>query len=178
MLNFTTTYASAAGNAMSSAYANGADDSTAYAAGIINGFAESISEQFFDALPGYKSAGLGDWITSGIGGKVNKYFGSTAGKFAVKALGAVGEGTEEIISNVLTSTFNDIVHAIDKNYTYGMENQTGNVLTDAWNSIFSGESGEAFVSAMISSAIVGGGTQLISNTQKIILLKVMPKTIK
>ena len=127
---FGTTFASAYGNARSEAYNNGADDKTAKTTGLISGLSEAISEQVFSGIPGLKTAGWGDKVIGKIGKSVENYFGSSTGKMAIKALDAIGEGSEEIISNVLTSIGNNIAHNINEKYTYGMENESGNILVD------------------------------------------------
>ena len=55
--SFLNSFSSAFGNAKSEAYKNGADDKTAFETATVSGFAEAISEQFFDALPGMKVEG-------------------------------------------------------------------------------------------------------------------------
>lgn len=169
--NFLTTFASAYGNSKSDAYANGADDSTANKSAIINGMAEAISEQVFDGIPGVKSAGWGDKLTKKVGNGVTKYFGTKAGKIGMTILESSGEGFEEIISNMLTATGNDIAHMADKKYTYGMEKQTGNILKDLASEATSAESWEAFLSASLTSAIVNGASSTISNVQRNKLIK-------
>ena len=159
------------GSSMSEALRNGVDYKTAKKAAIINGTAEAISEQVFNGIPGMKVENWGGKLTGKIGSQVEKYFGTKAGKLALKALDASGEGLEEIISNVLVSTGNDIAHFFDKNYNYGMENQTGNVLKDAWSSATSKESWNSFLSASLTSALVGGGNTILSNVQKNNIIK-------
>lgn len=160
---FGTTFASAYGNARSEAYNNGADDKTAKTAGLISGLSEAISEQVFSGIPGLKTAGWGDKVIGKIGKSVENYFGSSTGKMAIKALDAIGEGSEEIISNVLTSIGNNIAHNINEKYTYGMENQSGNILEDIKAELTSQESWDAFISAMLTSAITNGGVDIVNN---------------
>lgn len=159
-------YTSASGNATSEALRNGADYNTAKKVGVINGIAEAISEQFFDAMPGTKAEGWGGKLTGKVGSLVEKYFGTNTGKLVMKTLNASGEGFEEIISNMLVATGNDVAHWLDKNYTYGMDNQTGNVLKDIGRAWTSQESWEAFLSASLTSALTNGASNFISNTQK------------
>ncbi len=167
----TTSFTSAYGNATSEALRNGADLNTARKAGLINGTSEALSEQFFDALPGMKVEGWGSKVIGKIGSGVERYFGTNTGKLVMKALNASGEGFEEIISNMLTSAGNDIMHHFDKNYTYGMENQSGNILKDVWRAATSKESWDSFISAALTSAITNGGNTLVSNTQKNNIIK-------
>lgn len=164
-------YTSASGNATSEALRNGADYNTAKKVGVINGIAEAISEQFFDAMPGTKAEGWGGKLTGKVGSLVEKYFGTNTGKLVMKTLNASGEGFEEIISNMLVATGNDVAHWLDKNYTYGMDNQTGNVLKDIGRAWTSQESWEAFLSASLTSALTNGASNLISNTQKNNIIK-------
>lgn len=169
--SFLNSFSSSYGNSRTEAYKNGADDETANKAGLINGFAEAISEQFFDGMPGMKSAGWGDKLVGKIGESVSKYFNGNVGKNVMKILDESGEGFEEIISNALVTTGNNIAHYFDKNYTYGMENQSGNVIKDIGSSITSQESWDAFISAMLTSAITNGGAKLINQTQNNHIIK-------
>ena len=159
-------FSSAYGNARSEAYKNGADDKTAIETATISGFAEAISEQFFDALPGMKVEGWGSKLTGKIGESVSKHFGTKAGKATLKVLDSVGEGAEEVISNALSAIGNDIVHYVDNDYNYGMEEQTGNIFKDTKNAIFSNDSLTSFISASLTSAIVNGGNTFITEKQK------------
>lgn len=169
--SFLNSFSSSYGNSRTEAYKNGADDETANKAGLINGFAEAISEQFFDGMPGMKSAGWGDKLVGKIGESVSKYFNGNVGKNVMKILDASGEGFEEIISNALVTTGNNIAHYFDKNYTYGMKNQSGNVIKDIGDSITSQESWDAFISAMLTSAITNGSAKLINQTQNNHIIK-------
>lgn len=164
--SFLNSFSSAFGNAKSEAYKNGADDKTALETATISGFAEAISEQFFDAIPGMKVEGWGSKLTGKIGESVSKHFGTKAGKATLKVLDSVGEGAEEVISNVLSAIGNDIVHYVDNDYNYGMEEQTGNVFKDTKNAIFSNDSLTSFISASLTSAIINGGNTFITEKQK------------
>lgn len=164
--SFLNSFSSAFGNAKSEAYKNGADDKTALETATISGFAEAISEQFFDALPGMKVEGWGSKLTGKIGESVSKHFGTKAGKATLKVLDSVGEGAEEVISNALSAIGNDIVHYVDNDYNYGMKEQTGNIFKDTKNAIFSNDSLTSFISASLTSAIVNGGNTFITEKQK------------
>ena len=168
-------YTSAYGNARSEAYKNGADDSTANKAGMINGFSEAIAEQFFNGLPGYKSAGWFSKVNGKIGGKIEKVLGTKIGRTFLKLSDTMGEGAEEMISNALNSLGTDITHYIGtktgKEYNYGMENLSGNAIKDMVNSFTSEESLESFFSAALTSALIGGGNTFLSNSQKNTILK-------
>lgn len=168
-------YTSAYGNARSEAYKNGADDSTANKVGMINGFSEAIAEQFFNGLPGYKSAGWFSKVNGKIGGKIEKVFGTKIGRTFLKLSDTMGEGAEEMISNALNSLGTDIAHYIGKKtgkeYNYGMENLSGNALKDMVNSLTSEDSIESFFSAALTSALIGGGNTFLSNSQKNTILK-------
>src|SRR5574344_416540 len=169
--NALASYTSAYGNARSEAYKNGADDKTANRTAMVSGLAEGISEQVFSGIPGLKTAGWGDKLVGKVGGGISKYLGTGTGKIAMKILDAGGEGAEEIISNMLQATGNDIIHAIDKNYTYGMENQTGNIFEDIGQAFTSKESWESFLYASLTSALVNGGNNFITTAQKNSILK-------
>ena len=166
-----TAYSSAYGNARSEAYKNGANDETANKTAMISGFSEAISEQFFDGIPGLKSQGWADNLTGKVAGSLEKSFGTKIGKTFIKVTDALGEGSEEIISNVLQATGNDIAHALDKNYNYGMENQTGNILKDSYNALTSEESLKSFFTAAMTSALVGGANTFLTTTQKNTIIK-------
>lgn len=155
-------YTSAYGNARSKAKREGASDRDANRAGIINGIAEALSEQFFEGMPGLNVEGWGSKLTGKFADKVSGYFGTTAGKIALKTFDALGEGTEEIISNSLVAIGNDLMqNFIDKNYTYGMEGQTGNILEDAFAAWTNSESWSQFFSAAMTSALLGSAKGLI-----------------
>ena len=177
--SFITSFASGYGSARSQAYENGADDKTAHTSGLINGLAEAISEQFFNGIPGMKTAGWGEKLTGKIGGGISKFLGSKTGKIAMKILDYTGEGGEEIISNILTTTGNNIAHLINNDFTYGMEDsrllkdgyQFGDITKDNFDAVFSKESLESFISASLTSALIGGASSVITNTQKNSILK-------
>lgn len=165
--SFLASYTTSYGNTRSEAKRNGASDDEANKAGIVSGLAEGISEQIFDGIPFLKANGqIGNKITSKIGSSVEKALGKTAGKIATKIANNLGEGSEEIISNVISAAGNDIVHYFDNNYSYGMENQSGNALQDMWNATHSQASIDSFVSAALSSALFNGTDTIISNNQK------------
>ena len=166
-----TSFSSAYGNARSEAYKNGANDETANKTAMISGFSEAISEQFFDGIPGLKSQGWANNLTGKVAGSLEKSFGTKIGKTFMKVTDALGEGSEEIISNVLQATGNDIAHALDKNYNYGMENQTGNILKDSYNALTSEESLKSFFTAAMTSALVGGADTFLTTTQKNTIIK-------
>jgi hypothetical protein len=173
-----TSFSSGYGNARSQAYADGMDDKTAHRAGLVSGFSEAISEQFFSGIPGMKTAGWGEKVTGKIGNTVSKFFGSKTGKVAMKLLDLSGEGAEEIVSNVLSTTGNNVMHLIDNDFTYGMENsrilkdgyQFGDITKDNFDAAFSQESFEAFVVSTLTSAFVNSGKAILSksDTKKII----------
>lgn len=164
-------YTSAYGNARSEAYKNGADDNTAKKTAMISGFSEAIAEQFFNGIPGMKTEGWADKFTGKLAGGLEKVFGTKIGKTFLKVTDALGEGAEEMISNALQATGNDIVHFFDKNYNYGMENQSGNVFNDFVNAFTSEDSIKSFFSAAMTSALIGGGNTFLNQTQKNIILK-------
>ena len=161
-LTFSSTY----GNAKTEALRNGATEKEAMETAFVQASAETISEQFFDSIPGAKSAGWGEKLVGKVGNGVEKYLGSKTAKIVTKTLDISGEGFEEIISNMLTAGGNDIVHYFDKDYNYGMENQTGNILEDMKSAMTSQDSMDSFVSAIITSAILNGGSAKVNSSQK------------
>ena len=160
-LTFSSTY----GNAKTEAIRNGATEKEAMETAFVQATAETISEQFFDAIPWAKSAGWGKKLVGKVGNGVEKYLGSKTAKIVTKALDISGEGFEEIISNMLTAGGNDIVHYIDSDYSYGMENQTGNILEDMKNAMTSQDSMDSFISAIITSAILNGGSYKVNSVK-------------
>lgn len=160
-LTFSSTY----GNAKTEALRNGATEKEAMETAFVQATAETISEQFFDAIPGAKSAGWGEKLVGKVGNGVEKYLGSKTAKIVTKTLDISGEGFEEIISNMLTAGGNDIVHYIDSDYSYGMENQTGNILEDMKNAMTSQDSMDSFISAIITSAILNGGSAKVNSAK-------------
>jgi len=136
------TYTSGYGNARSAAKRNGASDRDANRAGIIGGFAEALSEQFFSGLPGLKVEGWGEGVNKFLSNKIGKYFGTNAGKATMIALDSLGEGAEEIISNAIQWVGNEF-------YEYGRQNQTK--ILD-W---------DQFLSAALTSALLGTGKSVI-----------------
>lgn len=167
---FANSFASAYGNARSEAYENGADDKNARTYATINGFAEALSEQFFDAIPGTKTAGWGEKLVGKVAGGVQKYFGSPTGKIVSKILSNTGEGFEEIISSMLSTTANDIMYKINSDYNYNKDNVTGDILQDLENAAKT-EWLPSFLSASLTSAIVNVGNTFVSEQQKNQILK-------
>lgn len=165
-------YTSAYGNARSEALNQGYSDADAKKAGVASGLAEAISEQFFNGMTGLHTAGLGETIFGKVVPKtvtdsMSKFFSTKAGKVASVILDGVEEGSEEIISNILTATGNDIAHLIDPNYrANGMDEQTGNWWQDVRAQLVSSESWDAFFSAMMTSALLGGANTVINNEQR------------
>ena len=160
------TFSSSYGNAKTEALRNGATEKEAMETAFVQASAETISEQFFDSIPGAKSAGWGEKLVGKVGNGVEKYLGSKTAKIVTKTLDISGEGFEEIISNMLTAGGNDIVHYFDSDYNYGMENQTGNILEDMKSAMTSQDSMDSFVSAIITSAILNGGSAKVNSSQK------------
>jgi len=160
-------FTSAYGNSRSEAYKNGASDSESHKFAMINGFAEAISEQFFEGMPGIKSAGWGDKLTGKLADIATNVFNNKyVGKAFLKIADAAGEGFEEIISNALVALGTDIAHGIDNNYNYGMEELTGNGIDDFLKQFTAGDSWESFLSAALTSAILGAGSTIINTTQR------------
>lgn len=160
-LTFSSTY----GNAKTEAIRNGATEKEAMETAFVQATSETISEQFFDSVPWARSAGWGDKLVGKVGNSVEKYLGSKTAKIVTKTLGISGEGFEEIISNMLTAGGNDIVHYFDSDYSYGMENQTGNILEDMKNAMTSQDSMDSFISAIITSAILNGGSAKVNSAK-------------
>ena len=157
--NALVTFTSSYGNAKSQAKRNGASESDAVKKGLVSGIAETISENMFNAIPGFESAGWFDDIL----GKVMK---KKAGKVATTLFEPLEEGFEEIVSNLLDVTGTYIVNYLDGgNWEYGMQGMSGNYLQDMWNTLKSPETWEAFFSAALSTSIVHLGNNAITNQQ-------------
>ena len=150
---FVNSFTSAFGNSMSNALNSGLDEKEAKGQAITSGLAEAISEQFFQGIPGLKSAG---WADNLISKPIGKYFSGKTGKIALKVMDSVGEGLEEVISNVLQTTFEGI--RTNKNVK--------DIFGELGDTIKSEETREAMISAFISSALTNGGGALITNNQK------------
>ena len=177
LLSGGTSYTSAYGNARSEAYKNGANDDEANKYATINGLAEAVSEQFFDAMPGIKSVGFADKIgvKDFLAKKIQSGIGSNTAKIFLRLAGGFEEGAEEMISNALTTIGSDLLHMVDQSYTYGMENNTGNPLEDGWNALFSEDSLKSFMSAGFTSAILGFGGDVLTSQQKSELINAYAK---
>jgi hypothetical protein len=173
MATFMNSYATSYGNSRSQANRNGVSDKDARIGATISGLSEAISEQIFNGIPGMKTKGWGDKLVGKVGSGVEKYLGSNAGKIATKVMDSLGEGSEEVISNVLQTTGNNIMYLADKNYKVGKENsslsngyQFGDITKDNFKSAISQDSINSFIAASLSSALVNGGNTIINNTQK------------
>lgn len=168
-------YVSAYGSARSNALNQGYSDADAKKAAVVSGLAEAISEQFFNGMTGLHTAGLGETVFGKVVPKtvtesMEKFFKTKAGKVASVILDGLEEGSEEIISNILTATGNDIAHLIDPNYSAnGMDEQTGNWWKDVRAQLVSSESWDAFFSAMMTSALLGGANTMINEDNKPLL---------
>jgi len=157
-------FGTAFGNKLSEEYNNGADDKTAFTNATISGLAEGISEEFFDGIPGAKSAGWGEKKKKQIASKLTEYFDKNSGKAIDTLLEMNGEGLEEVISNLIETTGTDLVYSVNKNYNKG--DLSGNLVTDLINTTFSKESVDAYLSAAISTGIMQGGNVIVQDAQK------------
>lgn len=133
---------------------------------FVQAAAETISENFFDSIPGMSSAGWGDEIVSQIAGKFEQKLGSKAGRIMYHALSQSGEGLEEIVSNGLTTMGNEILSYFDKNYASHFPELTGDMSRDMLNSMLSTESFDAFITAAFTSMILNAGTTILNNNEK------------
>lgn len=133
---------------------------------FVQAAAETISENFFDSIPGMSSAGWGDEIVSQIAGKFEQKLGSKAGRLMYHALSQSGEGLEEIVSNGLATMGNEILSYFDKNYASHFPELTGDMSRDMLNSMLSTESFDAFITATFTSMILNAGTTFLNNNEK------------
>lgn len=181
-------FAGSYGSSKSQALMNGADDTTATIKGFIGGTSEYISENLFDSIPGFKTGELKGItkVKDLIGKSAEKTFGKTAGKAMIRVFSALGEGTEERLSNGLETALTDIVNAINPSYAYGMEEGQGltestfgknalKLFQDTFKSAFSKESNEAFVSAFFSTLITGAIADTMTNAERNQVIKAYAK---
>lgn len=143
---------------------------------FVQAAAETISENFFDSIPGMSSAGWGDEIVSQIAGKIEQKLGSKAGRLMYHALSQSGEGLEEIVSNGLTTMGNEILSYFDKNYASHFPELTGDMSRDMMNSMLSTESFDAFITATFTSMIMNSGSTILNNKQKNEIVKDFAET--
>ena len=143
------------GNAYSNALENGYNKEDARLKALSGGIAETISENLFDMNPlKLKTGGIGDSVTNIVGNSFEKVFrNKTAGRIAVRALGGIGEGIEEPISNILDTAI------------YGtFKGKSGNEILQEIGDL-NEENQQSFVQAMLSTWLVGGGNHLINTKQ-------------
>lgn len=175
-------FAGSYGQAKSEALMNGADEKTANLRGLISGTTEYISENLFDSLPGFKTGELkgATKLKDLIGKSAEKAFGKNGGKAVLRLFGGLGEGFEEILSNVLDTTFTDTLNYVMPEYTYGMKEGQGlreadNILwkqiKDIVGSSTSEESKEAFITSLISTFITGATTDYANTQQRNEIIK-------
>ena len=165
-------YSSAYGNTVSRELNTGTSMEDARKAGVVSGFAEAISEQFFNSMAGMHTAGLGETIFGKVVPKtvnesVKRFFNTKAGKVASAIIDGLEEGSEEILSNIFTAIGNDIAYAVDPTYqANGMDTQTGNAWEDLKAQFKNTETWDAFWSAALTSAILSGAQTMIPNKQR------------
>ena len=82
---------------------------------------------------------------------------------SLSSVAASNTGPKYEVLSLFNAFGTDIMHYIDNNYTYGMENMSGNVAKDTLDAAFSQDSMDSFISAMLTSVLTGGGKQLTQN---------------
>ena len=132
--------------------------------------AETIAEQFFEGIPEMKTANWGKNFVKKLSLGAEKYFGTKAGQMVSKLLPVLGEGFEEIISNAIVAAENDFFDAFYPEYELA-EGQTGNPLLDFAKEFVSRDSWDQFFSAVITSAILNGGSAIINANIKNDIIK-------
>lgn len=137
---------------------------------FIDAAAETISEQFFEGIPGIRTANWGENLVSNLTKGASKYLGTRAGKIVSKLLPVLGEGFEEIISNSLVAAQNDILAGFFPEYNLN-EGQSGNILQDMVAELVSADSWDQFMGAIITSAILNGGSAIINTKTRNELIK-------
>ena len=125
--SMSTTFTSSMGNNMSQAYKEGATDDEAWAYGVISAAGETGSELLFGGL-GKASKAIGLSKGAGalddviIGGLTKNIKNKMAKTLVQSGLKATGEGTEEVISGLIS--------AVGKKATYMSEEELGKILKD------------------------------------------------
>jgi len=164
------TFASSYGNTLSTMRNAGYDDREARTQALVNGLSETISEQFFDGIPGLKTAGWGDKLTGKIRNSVGRYLGSTAGMFTNSIINALSEGSEEVLSNIFTTLGNDTFKFINDKLgnddRYINQNYSGNLRKDLKDNVLNQDTLDAFISASLTSAIFNGANDVMTTKQK------------
>jgi len=164
---FVPMFLSSYGNTRSATRRAGYDDFNSITASLESGTIDGATELIFGVIPGLnKNSKLGDSIISAIGSGTEKYLGSTAAGVVKNIVGWAGEGAEELLGNMFTAQANDIIHALNKNYTYGMENQTGNIWKDTLNVLKDPETWSEFLTASASAMLTSGGSKIVTESQK------------
>ena len=161
---FATSYSAA----KEQAFRQGLSNKDATVSAFIQATAETISENFFDALPGFGTEGWGEKLIGKISNTVEKWTKSTvAGEMLYNTLLFSGEGFEEIISNVLTAVGNDLVGYIDENYLDRIGSDlSGDMFKDIMTEVTSSESWEAFLIAALTSSFMGGAKKIINTKEQ------------
>lgn len=144
-------FASAAGSGMNEAYKDGASDKDAFMYGIINGAGEAGSELLFGGLSkASKSLGIGtgllnvdDALAKKVGSVFSKQWQKNLAELGVKA-GA--EGTEELLSGVVSAFGKSVTYMSDEEFSTILENE------DLLDQFISG----AIVSGIAQSGYVPG----------------------
>ena len=129
---------------------------------FIEASAETISEQFFEGIPGMKTANWGDNLVDALAKGGEEFFKSTkAGNIIRKLTPVLGEGFEEIISNSLTSAGKTYITNLFPEYNLTGDYIPQGVLENMLNELTSSDSWEQFAGAIITSAILNGGSAII-----------------
>lgn len=168
--NALSTFTSSYGNTLSTMRNAGYNDNEARTQALISGLSETISEQFFDGIPGLKSAGWGDKLTGKIRNSVGRYLGSNAGLFANSIINALSEGSEEVLSNVFTTLGNDTFKFINDKLgiedRYINQNYSGNIIKDVNEKVINQETLDDFISASLTSLLFNGANNVMSIQQR------------
>ena len=160
------TFTSSYGNTLSTMRNAGYNDNEARTQALISG----LSEQFFDGIPGLKTAGWGDKLSKKVSNSVGRYLGSNAGIFATSIMNSLGEGSEEILSNIFTTLGNDVAKFINDRTgnedRFINQNYSGDVNKDLKDNVLNQDTLDAFVSASLTSAILNGASNVMTIQQK------------
>ena len=164
------TFTSSYGNTLSTMRNAGYNDTEARTQALVNGLSETISEQFFDGIPGLKTAGWGDKLTGKIRNSVGRYLGSTAGMFTNSIINALSEGSEEVLSNIFTTLGNDTFKFINDKLgnddRYINQNYSGNLGKDIADNVLNQDTLDAFISASLTSLLFNGANDIMTTKQK------------
>lgn len=154
-----TSFVTSAGNGMTEAFNEGATYGEALTSGLISGTVESLSEKLFGGLGKINGKGaLDDQIAKTVSKIFKKQWAKTLAEYGIKA---VGEGAEEIISNIGSEIGKSLTYDDSEENLFNKEflskfrdgYQAGDVSKATGDLIFNEENLEQFINGVIVSGI-------------------------